>query len=47
LAFNWFYETLDNKYTIDRVEKAHDGSEIPTPNGHAMQAFWFMAQVRW
>ncbi len=47
LAFNWYYETLDNKFTIDRIEKANDGSEIPTPNGHAMQAFWLMAQVRW
>ena len=47
LAFNWFYERLDNKFTIDRIHHTHEGDEFPTPNGHAMQAFWLMAQVRW
>jgi len=47
LAFNWYYETLDNKVTIDRVHHTQDGDEYATPNGHNMQAFWFMTQVRW
>ena len=47
LAFNWYYETLDNKFTIDRVHHTQDGDEYATPNGHNMQAFWFMTQVRW
>ena len=47
LAFNWYYEWLDNKYTIDRIHHDNEGNEIKTPNGHAMQAFYLLAQLRW
>jgi len=47
LAFNYYYEWLDNKFTIDRIHHDNDGNEIKTPNGHAMQAFYLLAQLKW
>jgi len=47
LALNYYYEWLDNKYTIDRIHHDNDGNEIKTPNGHAMQAIYLLAQLKW
>ena len=47
LAFNYYWMWLDNKYTIDRIHHDFEGNEIKTPNGHAMQAFYLLAQLRW
>jgi hypothetical protein len=47
LAFNYYWMWLDNKYTIDRIHHDNGGNEMKTPNGHAMQAFYLLAQLRW
>jgi phosphate-selective porin len=47
LAFNWYYQTLDNKYTTDKISHANDGSEVVTAKGGAMNAFYLLAQVMW
>jgi hypothetical protein len=47
LAFNYYWMWLDNKYTIDRVSHDNEGNETKTPNGHAMQSFFLLAQLRW
>jgi uncharacterized protein YneF (UPF0154 family) len=47
LAFNWFYQSLDNPYTTDKVSHNHSGDELPAANGHSQQAFYFLAQVKW
>jgi len=47
LAFNWFYQYLDNQYTTDKVSHTHSGDEVPTPNGHSQQAFYLLTQVKW
>ncbi len=47
LAFNWFYQTLDNTYTTDKIKHNNDGGEFFTGGGGAMNSFWLMAQVKW
>jgi hypothetical protein len=47
LAFNWYYQTLDNKYTTDEIIHDHDGGEVATAKGGAMNAFYLLAQVKW
>ena len=47
LAFNWLYQVLDNEFTTDKIANLYDGSEVPTPNGHTQNAFYFLTQVRW
>jgi hypothetical protein len=47
LAFNWLYQVLDNEFTTDKIAHLYDGSEVPTPNGHTQNAFYFLTQVRW
>jgi len=47
LAFNWYYQTLDNKFTTDKITHDHDGGEVVTAKGGAMNAFYLLAQVKW
>jgi phosphate-selective porin len=47
LAFNWLYQTLDNKYTTDKIVHDHDGGEVLVGRGGAMNAFYFLTQVKW
>lgn len=47
LAFNWLYQTLDNPYTTDKIIHDHEGGEVVTAKGHAMNAFYLLAQVKW
>ena len=47
LAFNWYYQTLDNKYTTDKITHDHEGNEVVTAKGGAMNAFYLLAQVKW
>jgi len=46
-SFAWFYQYLDNPFTTDKIDHNPDGNEMATPNGHAMQSFWLLAQVKW
>jgi len=47
LAFNWFYQTMDNIYTTDKVKHDTEGNEYFTAKGGPMNAFYFLTQVRW
>ena len=46
-SFAWFYQTLDNKFTTDKIEHNHDGGEVFTGGGGVMNACWLLAQVKW
>jgi len=47
LAFNWLYQYLDNQYTTDKIIHDHEGNEVVTAHGGAMNTFYLLTQVRW
>ncbi len=45
-SFMWYYQTLDNKFTTDKIRHDNEGGEVITAEGGAMNTYWFLAQVK-